>query len=139
MLLKKFILQLTIVFILISLSSCNYTTYSPRTKHQKHLAQPSLVLVQRIVDYREKFNSWPLSKEEFISKDSKYREAFLDFPYQYIRFDAKDIDHMTFFFDQHIKDVENYSTNQKVDLNAYRGEVKFYKEDGKFLWKIKMY
>ena len=46
---------------------------------------------------------------------------------------------MVFYFDQHVKDVANYNATRKVDLNSYAGEVRFYKEEGKFLWKIKMY
>ena len=37
-----------------------------------------------------------------------------------------------------IKDIENYKKTNKVDLNSYGGSVRFFKENGKFIWKLKM-
>jgi len=81
---------------------------------------------------------WPHTREEFMLANSKYKKSMSDFPYLTTRFKIINPDKMMFYFDQHIKDVENYKEQQKTDLNAYSGEVKFYKENGKFIWKIKM-
>lgn len=118
---------------------CNYINYTPRSKRQKHLAKPSTALLDQIVDFRMKYNTWPSSKEEFVGRDPEYKESFARLPYHYTRFEVIDIDNMIFYFDQHTKDVDNYRSSEKVNLNTYRGEVKFYNYQGKIIWKTKMY
>ncbi|MBL7745166.1 MAG: hypothetical protein JNN00_16950 [Chitinophagaceae bacterium] len=135
----KLYLQLPVLIFLIALSySCNYVTYSPRSKRQQQREKPSVVLLDRIVEFREEFNSWPFSKEEFTGKGQKYKEAFDGFPYTRTDFKVKDNNTMTFSFYDHIKDMQNYRQSGKVDLNGYWGEVRFFKEKDKFIWKIKM-
>jgi hypothetical protein len=120
-------------------AACNYVTYTPRTKKQVRREKPSIMILSRIVDFRIEHNSWPLSKEDFISKGKKYNEAFEGFPYYYTEFKIIDSNRMTFYFSRHIKDLQQHEQTQKVDLNAYGGRVRFYKENGRFVWKLKMY
>jgi hypothetical protein len=119
-------------------SRCNYVTYTPHSKKKIQHEKPSVVLLNRIIEYREEFNGWPFSKEEFISKGSKYKEVFEGFPYMQTTFKVIDNNTMTFSFYEHVKDIQNYKETNKVDLNSYGGEAKFYKEKEKFIWKIKM-
>ncbi len=125
--------------LLLAMSSCSMTTYSVRSKYNKQFEKPSVALIEKIVAYREKYNEWPPSKEALVSRDIAYRDAFDGFPYLYTKFKVNSIDEMVFYFDQHIRDVKNYEATKKVDLNTYRGEVKFYRSGEHFLWKIKMY
>jgi len=113
--------------------------YTPHSKKQQQIAKPSIFLIESIIEFREAYNTWPISKQEFIAKKTKYKEAFIDFPYLNIQFKIKDNDNMTFYFTEHIKDEQRYEKTQRIDLNSYGGEVKFYKENGKFVWKIRMY
>lgn len=46
---------------------------------------------------------------------------------------------MTFYFSDHIADISKQEKMRKSEINKYGGEVKFFKENGKFLWKVKMY
>lgn len=102
-------------------------------------AKPSIVLLDRIIEFREENNAWPFSKEEFINTGVKYREAFAGFPYLKTTFKVVDNNTMTFSFSEHQKDVEKYKETQQVDLNSYGGQARFYKEGEKFMWKLKMY
>lgn len=136
---KKTYLTAWVLLLALCFSACNYVTYTPRTKRQKQLAKPSVVLLENIVHFRETYNEWPSSKDDFTSRGTRYKESFQGFRYLYTQFKIADADNMTFYFDQHVQDVDNYKTTQQTDLNAYRGEVKFYKEKGKFVWKLKMY
>ena len=136
---KRSVIILWLTIIVVFCISCRFTTYTPRSKRQKQLAKPSIVLLERIGEFNEKYNTWPLTKEEFISKGARYKEAFTNFPYQYTRFKIIDSDNMIFYFDQHVHDITNFNMSQKVDLNSYRGEVRFFKEKEKLRWKIKMY
>jgi len=113
--------------------------YSPHSKKQQQIAKPSIFLIESIIEFREAYDTWPISKQEFIAKKTKYKEAFIDFPYLNIQFKIKDNDNMTFYFTEHIKDEQRYEKTQRIDLNSYGGEVKFYKDNGKFVWKIRMY
>lgn len=61
------------------------------------------------------------------------------FPIRKRGFKIIDSNRMVFWFSRHVKDIENYKITEKIDLNSYGGEVKFYKQDGQFLWKLKMY
>jgi len=132
--------HLTCIVLAVSfLISCAYTTYSPRSKFQRDAARPSPVLLDRIIEFREKYFGWPVSKEDFISKDPRYKQSFAGFPYLSTQFKTIDADNMIFYFDQHIKDEEKYNATQKTDLNAFHGKVTFYKQGGIFVWKIKMY
>jgi hypothetical protein len=68
----------------------------------------------------------------------KYKDALHGFKYQNTRFKIIDQDNMIFYFSDHVKDAANFESTERIDLNSYGGRVKFYKRDGKFLWKIKM-
>ena len=135
---KKSFYLLTVLLGMLLLSSCAYTTYTPHSRRQQQLAKPSVVLLDRIVEFRETFNEWPLSKEYFIAKGPRYKEAFNGFNYLHTEFRILDNDNLLFYFDQHIKDEAAYRESGLVDLNKLNGVVKFYKQDGKFLWKIRM-
>jgi hypothetical protein len=122
----------------ITLTSCNIFTYTPRTKRQVQREKPSVVLLQRMVEFREEFNSWPFSMEEFISKGQKYKDAIAGFPYRQTKFDVLDNNTMIFIFFDHKEDAYNYKQTGLTDLNSYHGQVRFYKEKDKFIWKLKM-
>ena len=94
--------------------------------------------MERIVEFREKYNVWPASKEEFMAKDPRYSAAFEEFPYLSAKFKIVDMDNMIFYFKQNLKNIENYEKNGVRDALSYHGYVKFYKEGGKFLWKMKV-
>jgi hypothetical protein len=135
---KPFV-KLVTVFLLVTCSSgCNYFTFTPRSKKMVQREKPSIVLLDRIIEFREENNAWPFSKEEFTSKGQKYKEAFEGFPYLKTVFKVIDNNTMTFSFYEHIKDVQNYQQTEKIDLNSYNGQVRFNKENDKFIWKIKM-
>jgi len=138
MILVKKIFPLTLLATVL-LCGCDSFIFTPRRKKNIHREQPSIVLLNKIVDYREENNTWPSSKETFIRSSPKYKEAFEGFPYAYVFFKIKDNNTMTFYFTDHIKDMKNYEQTRKIELNAYRGYVRFYKENGKFIWKIKMH
>ena len=124
---------------LFAVASCNTITFTPRSKKNIQKEKPSPVLLEKIIDFRKEFNSWPFSREEMIAKGGAYRSAFDGFSYLQIRFKVIDNNTMTFYFSEHRKDVQNFKETQKIDLNSYGGEVKFYKEKENFIWKIKMY
>ncbi len=44
---------------------------------------------------------------------------------------------MTFQFWDYARDTRAANT-QVTNLNAYNGEARFYKENNKFIWKVKM-
>ena len=119
-------------------TGCDQFTYSAHSKKAKQKARPSVILLNSIVSFREEFNSWPFSKEEFLAKGPQYRASFNGFPYMQATFHVIDNNTMTFYFSDYIKDIQNYNQSQKIDLNSYSGEVRFYKEKDKFIWKIKM-
>jgi len=100
--------------------------------------KPSIVLLDRIIQFRYENNVWPFLKEEVINKGQKYKEAFAGFPYLQTKFKVIDNNKMTFSFSEHYKDVQNYQQTRKIDLSSYVGQVWFYKEREKFIWKLKM-
>ena len=133
------VLKNSIVFAcIIFFASCNYVTFTPRSKKNIQREKPSVVLLNRMIEYREEFNSWPYSKEEFIGKGRKYKEAFEGFPYLQMSFKVIDNDRMNFFFYDHKRDHEKYERTGLIDLGSYGGVVKFKKENNRFIWKLKM-
>jgi hypothetical protein len=120
------------------ISSCNYVTYTPRSKSNIRREKPSIFLCERIVDFRVEQGYWPVSKEDFITKGKKYYDAFQGFRYNYTHFKIIDSNTMRFYFTDHIADLENHNQTQKTDLNKYGGYVKFFKVNDKFAYKIKM-
>ena len=119
-------------------TSCNKVTYIPRSKKNIQREKPSVVLLNRIIEYREEFYSWPYSKEGFMSKGKKYKEAFEGFPYLQMTFKVIDDNRMNFFFSDHKRDHERYERTGQIDLGSYGGVVKFKKANNRFVWKIKM-
>jgi cbb3-type cytochrome oxidase subunit 3 len=130
---------ITIPVIVLFLISCNYFTYTPKSRKNIKEEQPSIVLLSAIADFRIEQDRWPVSKEDFISKGKKYLDAFSGFRYNNTNFKIIDSNKMVFFFSDHVKDAEKYKETEQYDLNSYRGTVKYYKENGKFVWKLKMY
>jgi hypothetical protein len=125
------------------LFSCSYVNhgkidYTSDGNYERTYAQPSIAIMERIIEFREKYNVWPASKEEFTAKDPRYRAAFEGFPYLSTTFKIVDFDNMIFYFKENVKNIENYEKNGVKDVISYRGYVKFYKEEGKFIWKMKI-
>ena len=130
----------SIVFVcILFFSSCNWFTYIPRSKKNIQREKPSVVLLNRMIEFREEFNTWPYSKEGFISKGKRYMDAFDGFPYLGTRFKVIDDDRMVFTFYDHKKDHARVEKTGQMDLNSYYGKVKFYKMNNKFIWKLKMH
>jgi hypothetical protein len=134
----KYLVKISfVIFLAVSINACNYVTYTPRSAKNKLAEKPTALLFDRIIDFRVEYNSWPVSKEDFISKGNKYKDAFKDSPYLTVEFKRKDSNNMTLYYTDHLKDVETNKRTNKTELNSYRGSVKFYKEHDRFLWKSK--
>jgi hypothetical protein len=114
-------------------------TYTPRSKKNIQREKPSVILLNRIIEYREEFNGWPYSKEGFISKGKKYFDAFNGFPYLGMQFKVISDDKMIFYFFDHVKDNKNMNESGMIELHSYHGKVYFYKSNNKFIWKLKMH
>jgi hypothetical protein len=132
---KKNILIYSLIIFLVG---CNYITATPHSKRKQHLESPSILLFDKIVDFRIEQGGWPTSKQDFESRGTKYYEVFNGFKYQTTEFKRIDSNTMIFYFSNHVKDYDRYQASRKVDINSYNGQVKFYKENNKFLWKLKM-
>ena len=128
-----------LALIALCMVSCNNITYRPRTKMQQVIAKPSPLIFDKIVEFRIEQTGWPISRADFISKGKKYEWAFKDFRYLSTKFKVTDSNRMTFYFSQYIQDIEREQRTKKADLNSYGGYVKFYRENDKFIWKLKMY
>lgn len=135
--LRLYLIATLVIFVITS--GCSSFTYTPRSKQNRHREMPSILLYEQIINFRMVQGSWPISKEDFISKNIKYYQAFEGFKFQDYSFKITDSNYMVFSFWNHIKDVELQKQNNKQNLSAYRGRVIFFKEGDKFLWKIKMH
>ena len=135
---KNIIRALTIATIVLIFTSCNYITYIPRSKASVRRAAPSMLLLEKIADFRVEQHSWPVSTEDFISKGTKYYNAYKDFNYTETWFKIIDSNTMVFYFTGHIVDIEDYNASQKINLNSYNGRAKFFKQNDKFIWKLTM-
>jgi hypothetical protein len=134
----KHLYVVAILSLFLLVSACNYITYTPRNKNQVRREKPSLLIYERIVDFRLDQGRWPATKEDLITKGKKYYEAFDGFKYNYTHFKIKDSNTMTFYFSDHVADRANYDQTQLIDVNAYGGQVRFFKVKDKYAWKIKM-
>ena len=128
-----------VVIISILFFSCGDFIYTPRSRNKVRQANPSLNLLQSIVDYRLDQYGWPVSKEDFMNKGKKYHDAFNNFNYKYITFKIIDSNTMTFYFSGHIYDTELYDKTGISELNPYAGRVKFFRVNDRLVWRVKMY
>jgi hypothetical protein len=135
---RKLLYFAVCVFIINLLQSCNYFTYTPHSKRQRLVERPSVAICDKIVDFRYSEGGWPTSRQDFMNKGLKYYEVIKDFPYQNTEFKIKDSTEMTFYFGGHIQDAKRALKTKKTDINNYNGNIHFWKEGGKFLWKINM-
>jgi len=134
----KNLFLITFIFSLLAVESCSYVSYTPKSKAKRLQEQPSILIFDRIVDFRIEQRGWPVSRQDFISKGIKYYEVFDGFQYQTTSFNVIDSNTMDFYFRDHIKDIEKEKRTRRTDINSYNGSVHFYKENGKFLYRIKM-
>jgi len=131
---KKIFVPIIAAFLLLACTNI----VLPRSNKNKQKEKPSVMLLNSFVDFRMEQGVWPVSKNDFISKGKKYAESFAGFRYNSTRFKIIDNDQMVFYFSDHVRYAAKYEPNT-VDLSDLAGEAKFYKENGKFLWKLKMY
>ena len=143
--------------LILFIGACQYVNYTPRSKSNIRRQKPSILICERIVDFRMEQMRWPVSKEDIITKGKKYYDVFQGFPYNTLWFKEKDSNTMIFYFSDHIIDREinntpytigetryndhvqqQYSNMPRYDLSAYHGYIKFFKVKDKFAWKIKM-
>ena len=134
----KHIYFVAIASLTMLVSACQYVTYTPRAKAQKRREKPSIFICESIVDFRLEQGRWPVSKEDLITKGKKYYDAFNGFRYTFTHFKIKDSNTMTFYFDHHIADNAIAEQTNVVDLNGFRGRVRFYKVKDRYIYKIKM-
>lgn len=129
----------TFTMLILLVSACQYITYTPRHRNQVRPQKPSIFIYEKIVEFRQEQGRWPVSKEDMITKGQKYYDVFRGFKYNHTRFKAKDSNTMTFYFSEHIIDEANYAQTGLIDLNAFRGKVRFFKVKDKYAWKVKMH
>jgi len=129
-------LLVVILIVVFAFAACNHVKYIPRTQKNKWQDLPSIVLLDRIVDFRNEFHSWPLSKEDMVSKGTQYASAWGGFLYQGYSFKARDTNQMVFNFWNHPQDGANSKNDSRIELNSHNGWVKFYREGNVFAWKI---
>jgi hypothetical protein len=135
----KTLLQiLSCCVLVLTIVSCDTVTYVPKSKANIRRHAPSVLVLDKIIDFRVEQNSWPVSIADMTNKGLKYHNAFKDFPYTDTEFKVIDSNRMTFYFTGHVQDIDDYNTYNKINLRVYSGRARFYKEHGKFVWKLKM-
>jgi hypothetical protein len=135
----KALLQFFLVcFLLLTIVSCDTYTYVPKSKSNVRRHAPSMLVLEKIAEFRTEQNGWPVSIADITSKGIKYHKAFKDFPYTENYFRIFDSNRMTFYFSGHVQDIDDYNTYKKINLRVYSGRARFYKEHGRFVWKLKM-
>lgn len=135
----KFTFRFICLILLVLLTaSCDYIPYRLHSRKQNFKERPSILICERIVDFRIAEGGWPTSKIDFMSKGVKYYEVLKNFPYENTEFKIKDSTEMTFYYYGHKADNERMQKTNKIDLNVYHGSIRFWKENGKFLWKVYM-
>ncbi|WEK38242.1 MAG: hypothetical protein P0Y53_12110 [Candidatus Pseudobacter hemicellulosilyticus] len=118
------------------LLGCNQFTIAPRNKNSVRREKPSMLLCERIVDFRLEFSRWPVSREDFMGKGKKYYEVMSGIPYHYIHFKTFSDDKMNFTYGDHEQDRNLQKETNKIALNPYGGFIEFYKLNDRFVWKI---
>jgi hypothetical protein len=127
---------LVILVLLANCMACNSVKYTPRTKKQKFQELPSIILLDRIVEFRNEFLSWPTSKEDMVKRNKKYADAWVGFKFKGYSFISNDAEKLTFNFWSHPKDEPKNIYDKRIELNSYNGWVKFYRDGDIFVWKI---
>jgi hypothetical protein len=123
------------IYLLFFLVSCDYVSYTHKSKRNKAQERPPITLFDKMIDFRLEQHSWPVSREDFISKGIKYQKALVDFKYLTLKFEIKDSNTMVFRYFDHIKDLEAERKSKKIELNTYQGTIIFFKENNQFVWK----
>lgn len=116
--------------------ACNSVKYTPKTRQQKFQELPSIILLDRIVEFRNEFLSWPNSKEDMVKRNKKYADAWVGFKFKGYSFISNDAEKLTFNFWSHPKDEPKNIYDKRIELNSYNGWVKFYRDGDIFVWKI---
>jgi hypothetical protein len=128
-------LLLTVIVIITGICSCDYVSYTHKSKRNKAQERPPITLFDKMIDFRLEQHSWQVSKEDFISKGIKYQKALVDFKYLTLKFEIRDSNTMVFRYFDHIKDLEAQRKSKKIELNTYQGTILFFKENNQFVWK----
>ena len=113
--------QILLAVVLLAAVSCNFITYTPRSKKSKQLAKPSIILLSSIADYRTEKNVWPATLHEFRAGGEKYAQALEHFRYTATEFKIIDSNKMIFYFSHHVAGVKQFEEMQQLDLNSFAG------------------
>ncbi|OLY90779.1 hypothetical protein SAMN05444008_1237 [Cnuella takakiae] len=129
---------LSIIILLSGIAGCSQFIYRPHSRQQQQRAKPPVSLLEEILVYRQLYGNWPASREQFVARDARFEAAFRGFPYRDVRFRARSRAELLFSFSGHIRDEQAYQQTGLIDLNGYGGTVRFYRDKGRWIWKIKM-
>ncbi len=135
--LSTFCLLLIVVLssLFVANSGCNYVNYKPISKKEKIQQRLPITLFDKIIAFRIDQHSWPISKEDFISKGVTYKQAMESFQFMTIKFDIKDSNNMRLTYYDHPKDIDRRNESGKIELNQNIGIIQFTKEKDQFIWK----
>lgn len=121
-----------------TLWSCNNFAYSLHGAKKKYFAQPSILFMEAIADYRIQNHFWPASMRDFSLSSATNRRLAEGFKYNGTNFKITDSNHLKIQFYDYKKDADNPATQGKIDLNGLRGEMLFFNIKDGFAYKLKM-
>lgn len=129
---------LLFVFIVGSLTSCDMFAYSFHNKTEKSFARPDVFFMDAIVAYRNEYHFWPSSMEQFAGSSAKNKKLADDFKYHYTDFKVSDSNRLKIIFTDIKHDDDYQYLKGKIDLNTLNGEIRFFKANDRFTYKVKM-
>ncbi len=105
---------------------------------KKYFAQPGLLFMEAIVNYRVQNHFWPGSMRDFAMSSEANHQLAEDFKYNGTNFKISDSNHLKIIFYDYKKNADNPSTAGKIDLNGLRGVIRFFNFDNSFAYKLEM-
>lgn len=117
--------------------SCSEFVYLPKSARQKYFARPHVQFMMAVVNFRETTGVWPSAVYQLVSHDEKNRKTIDDFQYERLDFVLRKDDRLVVYFDGYKKRLY-LDEDEKIDLNRFRGNIGFYRSQGKFAWKVTM-
>ena len=134
---KKVICRLSTFALLLCVSGCSQFVYLPKSAKQKYFARPHIQFMMAVVEFRESTGGWPASQFELENQKAKNWKIIHDFQYRNLHFQQRKGDELFVYFDDYKRELY-LDVPGKTDLNTFHGVICFYKNNEKFVWKVKM-
>ena len=128
-----------LLFLLVFSAGCDIVTFRLHSKKERYLGRPHVLLLNAIIEFKESSGSWPHSIAELVAGRPEYQVYVQQLQYRVVSFVPRKNGVLKVYFSDYRREKHNDFpgvSKDAIDLNAIHATVRFYKSNGKYVYKV---